>query len=365
MEHAVDSTKQKGPSPTKGPAARPASVEEPPLHPILQLQRQVGNQAVLAILRSGALQAKLAVSSPQDPEEKEADQVAERVMRKRAGGAVAGSCTPGGEMCEECQKKQLEAPGGTPIVQRRANTVGAMSDAPSIVRQTLGGSGRPLDSATRTDMESRFGYDFGDARIHADGQAAESAKSIDALAYTVGNNIAFGEGQYTPHSYTGRGLLAHELAHVVQQGGGVNGGSRGKDFVPVSPVTKTLGVLQRWEGLEHKKVGTRAQNEFPYRGTILTNETALRTTPRKNPTSPHDNTKADIFSGAKVLVLGKERGWVQVLVESGTARDKKGGTISAETMTGYVSHELVTKSAAVFDAEVPVRGGSVSLTATS
>ncbi|MFZ3325580.1 MAG: hypothetical protein WCC64_23200 [Aliidongia sp.] len=113
-------TKQKGPSPAKGPADRPASIEEPPLHPILRLQRQVGNQAVLAMWRSGALQAKLAVSSPQDPEEKEADQVAERVMRKRAGGAVASSCTcaPGDEMCEECQKKQLEGPGGTPIVQR-------------------------------------------------------------------------------------------------------------------------------------------------------------------------------------------------------------------------------------------------------
>jgi hypothetical protein len=96
-----------------------------------------------------------------------------------------------------------------------------MSDAPSIVRQTLGGSGRPLDSATRTDMENRFGYDFGDVGIHVDRQASESAKSIDALAYTFGNDIVFGEGQYTSHTDAGRGLLAHELAHVTQRHRGV------------------------------------------------------------------------------------------------------------------------------------------------
>src|SRR5262249_12842945 len=73
----------------------------------------------------------------------------------------------------------------------------------------------------------------------------------------------------------------------------------------------------------------------------------------------HGNTKADLLTGAKVLVLGRERGWMQVVVESGMARDKKGNTVSADTLTGYVSHELITKSAAVFDAEVPVGGGLV------
>ncbi|MFZ3325581.1 MAG: DUF4157 domain-containing protein, partial [Methylocella sp.] len=92
-----------------------------------------------------------------------------------------------------------------------------MSDAPSIVRKTLGSSGWPLDSSARTDMESRFGRNFGDVRVHTDHSAAESAGAIDALAYTMGKHIVFGQGQYTPQSNEGRRLLAHELAHVAQQ----------------------------------------------------------------------------------------------------------------------------------------------------
>jgi hypothetical protein len=120
-------------------------------------------------------------------------------------------------------------------------------------------------------------------------------------------------------------------------------------------------VVQRWGEFEHKTAGNRAQNPFPYRGTIPKDLTALRSTPRKSSSDPHGNTTADLFSGAKVLVIGKERGWSEVLVESGTARDKKGATVSAQAMTGYVSHELVTKSPGDFDADLPVEGG-LSLT---
>jgi hypothetical protein len=220
MEHAAESTKQKGGSPAKGASARPAYIEEPPLHPMLRLQRQVGNQAVLAMLRSGALQAKLAVGSPDDPAEKQADEVAERVMRKPSGAGAIGACncTAGGEMCEECRKKELEAPAAAPVIRRRAGAGGAGSfDAPAFVQQALGGAGRPLDAATRVDMEGRFGGDFSAVRIHTDQQAADSAKSIDALAYTVGDHIAFGEGQYAPRSDAGGRVLAHELTHVLQQ----------------------------------------------------------------------------------------------------------------------------------------------------
>src|SRR5262249_11828675 len=82
--------------------------------------------------------------------------------------------------------------------------------------------GHPLDSAARAFFEPRFGRDFSDVRMHTNKQAAESAKSIAALAYTVGNNIAFGEDQFAPDSNAGRRLLAHELAHVVQQSKGSN-----------------------------------------------------------------------------------------------------------------------------------------------
>ncbi len=219
MEHAAQSTKEVGRSPSRGAAARAGPAELPPLHPLLQLQRNIGNQAVLSLLRSGAIQAKLAVGSVDDPEEKQADEIADTVMRKPSGAATAGcTCAAGGEMCEECRKKEADPIGGPPMVRRRATTTAAQPDAPPIVRQTLGGSGSPLDSSTRTDMESRFGRDFGDVRVHTDDKAAQSARAIDAHAYTFGNDIVFGEGQFAPQSQASRALLAHELTHVVQQG---------------------------------------------------------------------------------------------------------------------------------------------------
>ncbi len=92
------------------------------------------------------------------------------------------------------------------------------SALPHIVREVLLSPGRPLDSATRTFMEPRFGYDFGKIRIHADERAAESAAALQAEAYTVGRDICFASSKYTPKNTEGRRLLAHELAHTIQQG---------------------------------------------------------------------------------------------------------------------------------------------------
>ena len=113
--------------------------------------------------------------------------------------------------CTECRKKRLG-------LQRRS--VGSGPDvAPPIVHDVLRSPGRPLDEATRGFMESRFNHDFSGVRVHTDGRAAASARAVNALAYTVGNHVAFDSGQYTPGTSGGRGLLAHELAHTVQQGG--------------------------------------------------------------------------------------------------------------------------------------------------
>jgi hypothetical protein len=90
-------------------------------------------------------------------------------------------------------------------------------DPLSQVTDTLTSPGRPLESATRTDMESRFGYDFANVRVHTDDKAARSARAIDAASYTAGSDIAFGQGQYSPGTPRGRQLLAHELTHVAQQ----------------------------------------------------------------------------------------------------------------------------------------------------
>lgn len=119
---------------------------------------------------------------------------------------------------KEC--KSAKATGPTLVGQRRAapGVTGSM-DAPALVNDVLATAGRPLDPSARTFFESRFGYDFGRVRVHTDARAAESARAVHALAYTVGNRIVFGEGQFRPDTGEGQRILAHELTHVVQQGG--------------------------------------------------------------------------------------------------------------------------------------------------
>jgi proteasome lid subunit RPN8/RPN11 len=88
------------------------------------------------------------------------------------------------------------------------------------------GAGRPLDDATRSHMESRFGRDFGSVRVHTGEAAAAAARSVDAAAFTLGRDVMFGAGRYAPHTAGGRRLVAHELAHVIQQRNAGSGTSR-------------------------------------------------------------------------------------------------------------------------------------------
>ncbi len=90
--------------------------------------------------------------------------------------------------------------------------------APPAVEQTLRSAGHPLEAGARAEMETHFGADFSDVRVHSDARAARSAEAVNANAYTVGQDVVFGPGQYAPQSESGRELLAHELTHVVQQG---------------------------------------------------------------------------------------------------------------------------------------------------
>ena len=130
------------------------------------------------------------------------------------------SSGPEGEECPECKKKRESGP----MLQRKAAAAGrrASSEAPPIVHDVLRSSGQPLDPATRAFMEPRFGYDFSRVRVHSDARAAQSAEAVNAQAYTVGSNIVFGANRGGPGNQR---LLAHELAHVVQQGGRHAGGS--------------------------------------------------------------------------------------------------------------------------------------------
>ncbi len=105
-----------------------------------------------------------------------------------------------------------------PVQRKAESTYCNEQDAAPEVESVISSSGRPLDRETCRYMESRIGFDFSKVRIHTDSRAAASAKSLNARAYTVGNNIVFGPGRFAPNTTEGRRLLAHELTHVVQQG---------------------------------------------------------------------------------------------------------------------------------------------------
>jgi len=133
------------------------------------------------------------------------------VSRRESGMLLQRQCAcnqhAGGE-CDECKKKKL---------QRRAAQGSEPGSIPPIVHEVLRSSGQPLDATMRAFMEPRFGHDFSHVRVHTDAKAADSAKAVNALAYTVGKNVVFGNGQYALQTAAGQRLLAHELTHVVQQ----------------------------------------------------------------------------------------------------------------------------------------------------
>ena len=201
------------------------------------------------------------VRPPDSPAQQQISPVrsAARGIQRQAGCACGGNCPrcrgaahgqPGRAIGEHADSDEHEAHAvaaqvmrafdpqirwspARPVVQRRfaecaedetlrtgrdASAAGVpAAGAPPIVHDVLRSPGQPLDAATRAFMEPRFGREFGSVRLHTDSSAAQSARAIDALAYTVGNDVVFGEGQFASGTDRGRRLLAHELTHVVQQ----------------------------------------------------------------------------------------------------------------------------------------------------
>jgi uncharacterized membrane protein YgcG len=226
---------------------------------ILHVQRTIGNQAVQRLLRANSegleagagttatdrfahdfrripvystvpvgIQTKLKVNTPGDIDEQEADRVSEAVMcmadpGPRLGIDQTGSApnvqrcsrgTAGNGECGECKSKAM----AVQRVSAGASAAG-VAIAPAAVHDVLRSPGQPLDAATREFMEPRFGHGFSEVRVHVDAKADDSARAMDALAYTVGRDVVFGAGRYAPHTFAGRQLIAHELTHVLQQGG--------------------------------------------------------------------------------------------------------------------------------------------------
>jgi hypothetical protein len=208
---------------------------------------------------TGLLQAKLTVNQPGDVYEQEADNVAEHIMRMAAPAPEAN--TPATKVGSglllqrqvgmdepsvednilpldidlpqpgEAMEKILESPlvmGSVKKLQRKcaecdeeerlqAKAISGQPIVPQAGVEVLPGAGQPLDTSTRSFFESRFGYSFDRVRVHTGDQAAQAACAVNALAYTVGNHIVFGAGQYAPTHVAGLRLLAHELTHVLQQ----------------------------------------------------------------------------------------------------------------------------------------------------
>ena len=127
------------------------------------------------------------------------------LQRKCACGGLAGLT----EKCDECDRQSL-------TLQRHA-TGPATPNVPPIVNEVLGSAGQPLDFSTRAFIESRLGHNFSQVRVHTDARAVASARAVNALAYTVGQDIVFAAGQYAPETMSGKRLLAHEMTHVLQQ----------------------------------------------------------------------------------------------------------------------------------------------------
>jgi hypothetical protein len=194
------------------------------------------NFASIAIFPSAVhgMQRKLMVNVPGDAYEQEADHVADQVMRMAEPGAASSAsparstavaagvglqreCACGGS-CDDCKKKKEEGKENKPLQMKPAGpaSLGGI-EAPAIVHDVLRSSGQPLDAGTRAFMEPRFGHDFSKVRVHTDAKAVESARAVQARAYTVGSDVVFGANCHLDQGDRGRGLIAHELAHVLQQ----------------------------------------------------------------------------------------------------------------------------------------------------
>ena len=201
---------------------------------LLILQKKCGNQAVQRLIKAGRLQTKLKISHQSDPYEQEADRVAEQVVANNSSFLLSRLNRENygvndveiNRKCSACSMKQQneDEEKDLKISRKSIDKIGNTELSPnrlSLINSVLSDTGKPLNPSIRQFMEPRFGYDFGNVRIHANDYAtSRSAKSLNALAYTIGKDIFFGDKEYQPSSLEGKRLLAHELVHTIQQSNG-------------------------------------------------------------------------------------------------------------------------------------------------
>lgn len=235
--------------------AKPDRAMPRPAHtqnPLLTHQQAVGNQAMQRFAQSCPLrlpspslcpfggvchtcparvQAKLTINEPGDKYEQEADQVAEQVMRmpdpatmERTAVAEQAQGSRFQRGCSECDEELRRQPEEEEEEEEILQAKPSHGVTPELApdEQTrinaMRGAGQPLSESVRSFFEPRFGYDFSQVRVYTDERAVDIAQSLNAKALTVGQNVIFGAGQYSPETTAGEMVLAHELTHVVQQG---------------------------------------------------------------------------------------------------------------------------------------------------
>ena len=360
--------RKKSSQPLKSPADR-----------ILFLQRTIGNQAVQRLIKSGTLKAKLKISHPGDRYEQEADKVADAVMRMPEPTAASGVSPHIQQACPTCGEDELRR---QPIeeeeelqrqsveeeeeeLQAKENTGQTPEVAPGVENSisAIRGGGQPLSANERSFFEPRFGRDFSQVRVHSNAKATESARAVNARAYTVGQNVVFGHGEYAPGSSEGQRLLAHELVHIVQQDGldfknqhlfrfvsreRTEMGDLDETVNTASRVAKETGIwgLMRWgrftaamggkgalEALTSPKSGSTARTPFPrylytcrcglidlrhfyqlmYIANLRSEETAVKKGIEHEKTAEAESRFApeDITSNALGAEFGSQKSWVQ------------------------------------------------------
>jgi hypothetical protein len=176
------------------------------------------------------IQLKLSVGAANDPLEHEADAMADKVMRMPETSFIQRKCSCADRDDEHVRLKPL-ASQITPFIQAKGDGAGVVSDSVSGKIKSSMGGGNPMQSGIRSFMESRFGTDFNDVKIHNGEESTELNRSLNAKAFTISNNIYFNSGQYQPETDSGKHLLAHELTHVVQQQGGGQNINRTSDQI--------------------------------------------------------------------------------------------------------------------------------------
>jgi hypothetical protein len=226
---------------------------------ILNLQRTIGNQAVTRLIRTGVIQASLKIGQPGDIYEKEADRVADQMMRMPEQAILRQveeeeeekiQTKPLAEQITHLVQRQVvpeeeEEPVQAALMENRQLQrqeeeeeeemilpkidSDSNSEVPRVIESDINAlkeGGQPLSESTRSFFEPRFGIDFSHVRVHTDDRAVEAARSINARAFTTGRDIVFGSGQYSPGTSSGKYLLAHELTHVMQQEANIRGRMR-------------------------------------------------------------------------------------------------------------------------------------------